>query len=559
MRSSPARLALLSGAALTLFGLVAATSGTVRRTAGAASAGVWAEALRISGDRLRADVEFLADDLFEGRGTGTRGYDLAARYMATRMALLGLTPAGTAGFLAPVPFRRGHLVEAGSSLALVNSKGVAQPLRNPEDALMSPDMTALDRSIEAPLVFVGYGVTAPELGHDDFAGLDVRGKVLVQFRGAPPRFPHNERAYYSNSQVKDAIAVQHGAVGIVQILKPEDQARAPWDKSVRQSRLPHFRWLDGKGEPANVQASLSVSASLSPAGIDKLFAFAPRTFAQVVTDAESSIAGGFEFGTRLRSRRVSQHAAVASPNVIGLLRGSDAKLARECIVVSAHLDHLGISEPVAGDSINNGAYDNGSGCAMLLELARALRALPQAPKRSVLFLAVTAEEKGLQGSDHFARHAAPLGLEVVGNVNLDMVLTLTPMKQVVLFGAQHTSIGPVFERAARQAGLTPVPDPMPSEVVFVRSDQFSFIKQGVPAIFPVSGGDGTPEGRAQVARWRVEDYHAPSDDMDQPFHWDSAARFTRMAMLGTWMLADAPNRPTWNKGDLFGDRFGRRR
>lgn len=559
MRMSPTRLALALAAALALFGLVAATSSTVRRPAGAAPPGVWAEALRISGDRLRADVAFLADDLFEGRATGTRGYDLAARYMATRMALLGLTPAGTEGFLAPVPFRRARLVETASSLALVNSKGIARPLTIPDDAMASPDFTEGRRMLEAPLVFVGYGVAAPELGHDDFAGLDVRGKVLVQFRGAPPRLPHNERAYYSNGLVKDAQAVERGAVGVIQILKPEDQARAPWDKSVRQARLPGFRWLDAKGTPANVQAALAVSATLSPSGTEKLFAGAPRTFAEVVVDAESSRAGGFEFGSLVRSTRVSEQAGASSPNVVGLLRGSDPKLARECIVVSAHLDHLGISAPVAGDSINNGAYDNGSGCAMLLELARAMRALPQPPKRSVLFLAVTAEEKGLQGSDHFARHAAPLGLEVVGNVNLDMVLTLTEMKQVVLFGAQHSSIGPVFERAARQAGLTPIPDPMPSEVVFVRSDQFSFIKQGVPAIFPVSGGDGTPEGRAQVARWRVEDYHAPSDDMDQPFHWESAARFTRMALVGTWLLADAPTRPTWNKGDFFGTRFGRAR
>lgn len=559
MRPSRRRISQLLVAMLALSAMGAGPAPLVRRPAGAPPPGVWAEALRISGDRLRADVVFLADDLFEGRGTGTRGYDLAARYMAARMALVGLAPAGTDGYLLPVPFRRGRLIEAQSSLALVNSKGIAQPLRMPEDALMSPDLTATDRSIEAPLVFVGYGVAAPELGHDDFAGLDVRGKVLVQFRGAPPRFPHNERAFYSNGLVKDAIAAGRGAVGIVQVLKPDDQARAPWEKSVRQSRLPGFRWVDGKGEPANVQPALVVSASLSPAGIERLFAFAPRTFAQVVADAESSRAGGFEFGTRLRARRVSEHAAVSSPNVVGLLRGSDKRLANECIVVSAHLDHLGISEPVAGDSINNGAYDNGSGCAMLLELARAMRALPTAPRRSVLFLAVTGEEKGLQGSDHFARHAAPLGLDVVGNVNLDMVLTLTPMKQVVLFGAQHSSIGPVFERAARQAGLTPVPDPMPSEVVFVRSDQFSFIKQGVPAVFPVSGGDGTAEGRAQIARWRMEDYHAPSDDMDQPFHWDSAARFTRMALLGTWQLADAPSRPTWNKGDFFGTRFGQQR
>ncbi len=548
------RTLLTAAMVLALFVLVAAAPAK-RRAAASVPPAVWAEAQAISGDRLRTDVTFLADDLFEGRGTGTRGYDLAARYMATRMELMGLSPAGSEGFLAPVPFRRARLVEAASSLALVNSKGIARPLELAVDAMMSPDFTSGDRSIEAPLVFVGYGVSAPELGHDDFAGLDVRGKVLVQFRGAPPSFPHNERAFHSNGQIKDAQAVERGAVGTLTILKPSDQAKQPWAKGVRQSRLPGFRWTDGKGEPANVQPSLAVSASLSPSGIEMLFASAPRTFAQVADDAESSRAGGFALEPRLRSKRVSTHTQMNSPNVVGLLPGSDPVLARECIVVSAHLDHLGISEPVDGDSINNGAYDNASGCAMLLELARAMKALPKAPKRSVLFLAVTAEEKGLQGSDHFARHAAPLGLNVVGNVNLDMVLTLTPMTRVVLFGSEHSSLGPVFQEAARLAGLEAIPDPMPSEVVFVRSDQFSFVKQGVPGIFPVSGGDGTPAGQEQLAEWRVDHYHAPSDDMNQVFHWDSAARFTRMAMFGTWMLAASPRRPTWIPGDFFGKRF----
>lgn len=557
---NPTFRSLVPGAAgLVLLLLASALARPSRVPAPPVPATVVAESQRISADRLRADIAFLADDLLEGRATASRGYDLAARYMAARMDHIGLEPAGREGFLEPLPFRGAQLAESASSLALVNSKGIATPLELAVDATMSPDFTALERAVEAPLIFVGYGVSAPELGHDDFAGIDVRGKVLVQFRGAPPRFPHNERAYHSNGQVKDAQAAARGAVGTLGLSKPDEQARQPWDRSVRRSRQESFRWTSAKGEPANVQPALAVSASLSPSGIDRLFAHAPRSFAEVVADAESSRTGGFEFGTRVRSRRVSRHTAVSSPNVIGLLRGSDPALARECIVVSAHLDHLGISEPVDGDSIHNGAYDNASGCAMLLETARALRALPKAPRRSVLFLAVTGEENGLQGSDHFARHAAPLGLTVVGNVNLDMVLTLGPMKQVILFGGEHSSLGPVFERAAAMAGLRPVPDPMPAEVVFVRSDQFSFVKQGIPAIYPVSGGDGTAAGLEQVAAWRKDHYHSPSDDMNQPFHWDSAARFNRMAMLGVWMLADARERPRWNPGDTFGSRFARTR
>jgi Zn-dependent M28 family amino/carboxypeptidase len=550
-------LALLPALALTLSASAPAPRAAAPAALPAVPPAVWAESGRVSESRLRTDVEFLSDDLFEGRGTGTRGYDLAARYVAARVALLGVEPAGRDGFLTPVPFRRARTVEESSALALVHGDGRSTPLVLGTDAMLSPDFTQLLRHIEAPLVFVGYGVAAPELGHDDFAGLDVRGKVVVQFRGAPPRFPHNERAYYSNSQVKDAQAVERGAVGTLTVLKPADAARMPWDKGVRQSRLPGFRWLDADGAPANVQPALAVSASLSESGVGKLFAGAPRRFAQVAADAESSVAGGFDLPLRLRATRASAHATVASPNVVGLVRGSDPALARECIVVSAHLDHLGISAPVHGDSINNGAYDNATGTAMLLELARAFRALPRAPRRSILFLAVTAEEKGLQGSDHFARHAAPHGLEVVGNINLDMIVTLTPMTRVVLFGGEHSSLGPVFERAARAVGLEPVPDPMPHEVVFVRSDQFSFVKQGIPGIFPVSGGDGSAAGQESMAHWRVEHYHAPSDEHDLPFDWPSQARFCRMALLGTWMVADQRERPRWNPGDFFGRRFAR--
>jgi len=225
-------------------------------------------------------------------------------------------------------------------------------------------------------------------------------------------------------------------------------------------------------------------------------------------------------------------------------------------VISAHLDHLGISEPVKGDTINNGAYDNASGTAMMLELARAFTRSAR-PKRTVIFLAVTGEEKGLQGSDYFARHAAPAGLEVVGNVNVDEILMLRPITHVIAFGAEHTSLGPQLERAAALVGLKVVPDPMPEEVIFVRSDQFSFVKQGVPGIFPVSAMDGGPEAMAADRKWNLEAYHSPSDDMSQVFDWASGAKFTRMAFFETWFAADAAARPSFNPGDFFGAKFGK--
>src|SRR5262245_18892593 len=507
--------------------------------------------------RLEGHVRVLADDKLEGRGTGTRGFDMAAQYVAEQMQAMGLAPGGVGGYLQPVPFLRGDLKAGACSFALVR-QGETVPLEVGKDVLLSPDYLRTKWTTEAPLVFAGYGVTAPELGYDDFAALDARGKVLVTFRGAPPRFPNNERAYYSNGVIKDQIAAAHGAIGILQISKPDDEARAPWERNMRQSKLPGFRWVDTGGAPTNVQAAIELAGSLSPKAEQRVFEGSPRTYAQAVTDADSSRVQSMPLAWSVKAVRVTDQIRTSSPNVVGVLKGSDPKLAHQCIVVSAHLDHLGISEPVNGDSVNNGAYDNASGTSMMLEVARAFASLKLKPRRSLVFLSVTGEEKGLQGSDYFARNDAPDSLDVAGDVNLDMVLLLRPLTKVVAIGGEHTTLGPLVERAAKLAGLETTPDPMPAEVVFVRSDQFSFVKQGVPAIFPVSGNDGSPEGSAEVARWRVEHYHSPSDDLSQPFDWPSGARFASMAFWTAWLAADAKEAPRWNPGDFFGGRFGAR-
>ena len=562
--SRPLRLRLFAAAALLVLLPVVPHAATPATPAPAAKpatapaplpAAVRTSASAISGSRLNADVAFLADDMLEGRATGTRGYALAAAFVAGRMAALGLEPAGDTAYFQRVPFRRAAVDTSASTLAILRD-GPDQTLVLGRDVLLSPDFLRAVWTTEAPIVFVGYGVSAPEMGHDDFAKLDVRGKVLVEFRGAPPRFPHNERAYYSNQLVKEKAAAAHGAIGILQMLKPSDEARQPWDRVLRQGMLPGFRWTDEGGAPANVQATLELGGRLSPSGTAAVFAGAPRTFAQVAADAESSVAGGFDLPGKIKARVTTRHAAASSPNVIGLLRGSDPKLAGEAVIFTAHLDHLGISAPVNGDSINNGAYDNASGSAMLLEVARAFTRAGVRPRRSILFAAVTGEEKGLQGSDYLARHPGPGGLDIVADLNLDEVLMLSPVTNIIAFGMEHTSLGPVVERAAALESLTVIADPWPEEVVFVRSDQFSFVKQGVPGIFPVSAETGTPEAFAELRRWDETAYHSPSDDMTQTFDWPSGARFTRMMFLAGWMVADAAKAPTWNEGDFFGKHFG---
>ena len=511
----------------------------------------------ITADRMRAHMSFLADDLLEGRGTGTRGYDDAAQYVAEQMQALGLEPGGRGGYLQPVPFLRGEVQLTQCAFELRRGND-SVPLEVGRDVLLSPDYLRPKWTTEAGLVFVGYGVSAPEMGYDDYGGIDVRGKVLVSFRGAPPRFPNNERAYYSNGLVKDQMAAAHGAIGVLQIQKPDDEARAPWERNMRQSKLPGFRWVDDGGAPSNVQAGIELAGSLSHSAETRIFEGSGQTYEQAVVAAESSLVQSLPLAWNVKAVRVTKHSPASSPNVVGVLRGSDPRLRDECVVVSAHLDHLGISEPVKGDSINNGAYDNASGTAMMLEVARAFSSLRQRPKRSLVFLSVTGEEKGLQGSDYFARHDAPDSMDVVGDVNLDMVLLLRPLSKIVAVGGEHSTFGGLIERAAAEAGIQVVPDPLPAEVVFVRSDQFSFIKQGIPAVFPISANDGSAEGEAEVAAWRVNHYHSPSDDMNQPFDWPSGAKFTGMAFWTAWMAADAPQAPRWNMGDFFGGRFGAR-
>lgn len=548
---------LVAVASIALLAAAAAPTRTPA-TAPALPVAVKGAADRIEGRRLESDVRFLADDLLEGRGTGTRGYDLAARYVAARMSALGLEPGGHDGYLQPVPMRRADLLPEASMFALTDS-GTEIALHADEDFVWSPDVLREKWTTAAPLAFVGFGVSAPEMGYDDYAGIDVRGKVVIAFRGAPARFGHNERAYYSNNVIKEGAAAAKGAIGMITATRPDDDRREPWPRVVRGSKLPGFRWTDTGGAPANTFPLIEFGARLSRQGLDAAFAHSPKPLADVLVDADSSRPQAFDLRMGIKGRRVTRHTSVTSPNVVGILRGSDPKLSNECIVISAHLDHLGISTPVNGDSINNGAYDNASGTAMMLEVARAFTAPGARPKRSIVFLSVTGEEKGLQGSDYFARQPAPLGLTVVGNVNLDMVLTLTPLTHVIGFGAEHSSLGPVLERAARLVGITLIPDPMPAEVVFVRSDQFSFVKQGIPAIFPTSGGDGTPKALERSTAWRGDHYHAPSDDMNQPFDWPSAANFTRMAFYASWLAADAREAPRWNDGDFFGKRFGARR
>ena len=396
----------LLGACALLPGAALAQTPPVAQTAGAA-----AEEQALAGIRpaaIRAHMSFLADDLLEGRRTGSRGYELAARYVATQLEALGLEPAGTGGgYFQSVPLLHMEMVAAECSAVLVRPSGERTELRFGTDYVTAP-LAETETAVTAPVVFAGFGVTAPGPWHDDYAGLDVKGKIVAVLAGGPPGFPSEPRAFYSDSRGLIQNALAHGAVGILAIFTPEMAKVSPWEMTVRNSKQPGFAWMDGAGRPRDLPPALRGAAHLSASGAEALFAGAPHSLDEIFRQAAAGPTAGkvprFALPVEATLRGVSRRERTASPNVAALLPGSDPRLRDEVVVLSAHLDHLGVGEPVAGDAIYNGAFDNASGIAILLEVAGALARLPERPRRSVLFLAVTAEETGLHGSDYFARH-----------------------------------------------------------------------------------------------------------------------------------------------------------
>ena len=501
-------------------------------------------------------MRFLADDLLEGRETGTRGYDIAAKYVATRFEALGLEPAGSSSWFQHVPLRRARLVRSRCSITVLRGSARAALILE-KDFVMGADTYRAETDVTAEVVFAGFGVTAHELGYDDFDGLDARGKIVAVLSGAPPRFSSTLRAHYSNSRVKDANLAAHGAVGVIIIRTPTDERRSPWERVVRGTRLSPMRWLDERGIPDGVQPELRCQATLDRRGAATLFQSGPRTLDQVFRGIEDGKPMGFALPMRLRMRRASRHENASSPNVAGLLRGSDPRLRNEVVVYSAHLDHLGIGQPMEGDSIHNGAFDNATGSAALIEVAAAFARMRERPRRSILFLAVTGEEKGLQGSSYFVRHPTVAAESLVANVNMDMYVMAGRLRELIAYGAEHSTLANPVARAAMRLGLKVVPDPSPDEVVFVRSDQYAFVRAGVPALFIV--GHPGPEGADRMRNWRIHTYHTPQDDMRQAMDFESLAQFARANWLVGWIVANQTPRPSWNPGDFFGERFGRNR
>jgi Zn-dependent M28 family amino/carboxypeptidase len=478
---------------------------------------------------------------------------------------MGAEPAGDAGsFLQAVPMR-GAVRDLDHSSLVVRSKGKADvALRPDDDFVLSSDLRTANVDVEAPLVFAGYGVTAPEYGYDDLAGLDVQGKIAIVFSGAPLSdrddfFPSTAHAVYSSGREKVARLAAHGAAGVITVFRTEDEDRLPWARVAKTSRTEQMSWTKD-GEPGVSAKGAMLRGTIHWKAFDALLARAGLRGTTADLEAKAAAAGGnlapFALPLSMRGKLASKLRDLESHNVIGILRGSDPKLASEYVVYSAHLDHLGISTPIDGDSIYNGALDNGSGTASILEIARAYSLMPKRPARSILFLSCTGEERGLLGSEYFARFPTVAAGSIVADLNDDMVLALAPAHDVTALGGEHSSLGPLVDAAARALGLHTSPDPEPKQVKFIRSDQYSFVRQGIPAIDVELGlkddKGQTADYAARRKAWVATRYHAPKDEWDPSYDYEAMAQVARIDLLVGYWVANAQQRPTWNQGDLLG-------
>lgn len=509
---------------------------------------------------IEQHLRYLADDTLQGRMTGTPEYDRAAAYVAEHFAQIGLRRGGDDGWYQAVPMLS-RRIDVDSATLTFHQDGVEKAQTWQEDFVMGGDTVRAETEITAEVVYAGFGINAPDMNYSDYGDIDVEGKIVAIFSGAPDTFPHNERAFYSSGLTKSQEAVERGAVGIITLRSRTAQKRYSWKRVSENAGVrPGMSWVNLSGEAANYFPELQGGAVINVPPAEELFSRAPISFEDALDAADAGTPLSTPLGTEVTLARRTAHESITSPNVIGILEGSDPNLNKEYVVFTAHLDHVGVGVPVDGDTIYNGMYDNAMGTALLIETARAFAAMPEKPKRSILFIALTGEERGLVGSDYYAHYPTVPSDSMVANVNLDMPLLLYPLADVIAFGAEHSSLEGLIADAVVDEDFVLAPDPIPEEVLFIRSDQYSFVKQGIPSVFLVPGFTSTNpdiDGGALFNQHLKTHYHQPSDDLSRPIDWPSALRFARANVRIGFAVAESRARPTWNEGDFFGDKFAR--
>lgn len=504
-------------------------------------------ASHFDGNTWWAHVKFLADDSLEGRDTGSEGLRKAQAYAVEQFKKAGLEPAGTKGFYQLVPFVQFQLDEDKSSLSLV-SGGKTTKLSFADDAFISSRGTRTSKQLTAPLVFIGYGLKIPEKNLDELAGLDLRGKIAVYISGSPADIPAALGSHYQTGAERWKALREAGVIGTIGVPNPSSMD-VPWSRISLNRNHPAMDLADPE---FNETEGLQISVLFNPASAEKLFVDSGHTFAEIAALAkERQPLPHFALNESLEVHAEILTKQVESANLVAKLPGSDPALEDQYVVLSAHIDHLGIGEPVNGDRIYNGAMDDGSGTAVVLDVAGQLKAHPEKLGRSILFLLVTGEEKGLLGSKYFAKKPTVPRQSIVADINIDMFLPIVPLKTLKILGVDESDLGTRAAAVAVSLGVKPIRDPEPLRNSFIRSDQYSFIHQGIPAVKMDVGFElGTPEQKI-FKDWLTNRYHAPSDDVNQPVDLQAAALYEEIIRRLLIDTANAPERPKWKPDSFF--------
>jgi hypothetical protein len=498
------------------------------------------------GIRWWSHIQVLADDKMEGRNTGSDGHRRAAQYVAGAFERAGLKPAGTSGYFQPVMLSVRSIDEPASSLELVRG-GEAAPMTLGEDASFNLRVE-LAPHVDAPAVFVGHGLVIPEIHLDELAGLDLKGKIAVYINGGPKSIPSELKAHYSSAGERWKAYQKAGAIGIAAIPNPKSMD-IPWDRAKLARLNPTMSLTDKKLDDT---MGLQFAVTVNPANAEKIFASSGHTFAEILKLADAGQPlPHFPLNAGFRANVKLGHSQAESPNVVAVRPGSDPKLKNEYVVFSAHLDHVGIGQPINGDRIYNGAMDDASGVASLIEIATMMKERDLHLERSVLFVAVTGEEKGELGSTFFATFPTVPRKAIVADINMDMYLPLFPLKYLEVQGLAESTLGNDIRAACEKAGVQVQADKEPDRNLFIRSDQYSFVKHGTPALaFKFGYLPGSPEEKV-AKNWLKVRYHAPSDDLNQPVDKTAAAQFNRILLDVGERVANAAERPQWNQNSFF--------
>jgi Zn-dependent M28 family amino/carboxypeptidase len=498
------------------------------------------------GARWWSYIEFLASDKLEGRNTGSEGHRKAAEFVAAQFERDGLKPAGTQGYIQPVKFITKELDESDSSLTLVRD-GREQKLTLGEDGIIGTRVDPAP-SVEAGLCFVGYGLRVPDDHYDDFAGLDTKGKIAVYLAGAPSSMSSALAAHYQSGAQRWATLKSAGMIGAIGIPNPRHMD-VPWPRTASS----RFQMTMQLADPSmDENAGEKITIGWNPAHADELFDGSGHTFDELVALAEAGKQlPHFALPVAAKVKTEVKHGSVESQNIAAIYPGSDPVLKDQYVVMSAHIDHLGIGKPINGDAVYNGAMDNASGVASILEAADHFKETGAKLKRSVLFAAVTGEEKGLLGSQYYAANPTVPAHQIVADINTDMFLPIYPFKILTIYGLEESTVGDDARIVAQHMGIKPQPDPEPQRNIFIRSDQYSFVRHGIPSISLKFGNiKGSPEA-ALEKQWLTERYHAPSDDLEQPVDKQAAAQFNLYVEGLIERIANEDARPSWKPNSFF--------